>query len=312
MLNHLFGNNSRENKDTARKLVMDENKRMTLWNEHLSTHLLREKLCENFNFKNVDSALQNFEATKDILIQLENLISPEFVNINNEEKNEVEILDDLKKLKTNSELDKLCDDVVYLKQKQSNIIALFDEMLLVLRTELHLIQLLKTNPINSRDLLLKLFEIIFHKEARLYQVFMEKTFRREENKHIHFAIVKIARSIILEEELKEEIESDEEKFVREIVTKMGLSESRNSYRLMAENMYLDLADMAGAPLRNDEDILDGINRLGEFIKDDVVMYNLVKKLKPKYTDLEIKMVILAFRFAFDLGHFDDYNSEFAT
>ena len=77
LLNHLFGSE----KNVAKELVMDDTKRMALWNEHLENYELRENLSRHFNFRNVDKALQDFEATDEVLKQIEALISSELVEI---------------------------------------------------------------------------------------------------------------------------------------------------------------------------------------------------------------------------------------
>ncbi|MBU1200933.1 MAG: hypothetical protein KJ583_04300 [Nanoarchaeota archaeon] len=307
LLNHLFGSK----KGIAKELVMDDKKRMALWNEHLTNYALREKLSKHFNFGNVDKALQDFETTEKVLRQIETLISPELVNIANEEKTDEEILVDLERLKSNSEIEKLSDVVVSVKQKQSALLKLFHGILNVLKVELHLIRLIRKKPSNSRDLLLRLFEIIFHQEARLYKVFREQYFF-EENKHIHGNIVRIARAIILEEEVKEEMETDEEKFVREMVKQMIPDESRRRYRKLGEDIFFILAEMAGAPMPRGEDITEGIKRMEGFMKNDEIMYKIVKKFRPKYDNPKIRGVILAFRKAYNLGHFEELESEFAT
>ena len=67
LLNHLFGGK----KGIAKELVMDDKKRLTLWKQHLSNYYKREQLCKNFNFKNIDKALQDFDATDRILSHIE-------------------------------------------------------------------------------------------------------------------------------------------------------------------------------------------------------------------------------------------------
>lgn len=307
LLNHLFGSK----KDLAKELFMDDNKRMDLWNKHLTNYMLRKQLSKQFNYGNVDRALQNFDTTNEILNQIESLIFPEFVNISDEEKTDKEILADLERLKSMHEIGTLSDAVVSAKQKQSALLKLFREILGVLKVELHLIRLIRKKPKNLRDLLLKLFEIIFHHEDRLYKVFREQDFF-DENKPIHQNIVRIARAIILEEEVKEEMETDEEKFAGEMVKQMIPGESRRRYRKLGEDIFFILADMAGAPMPRGEDITKGIERMEGFMKNDEIMYKIVKKLRPKYDDTKLKAVILAFRQAYNLGHFEGLKSEFAT
>ena len=314
LLNHLFGSK----KDIAKELVMDDNKRMALWNEHLANYALREDLSKHFSFENVDKSLQDFEATDKVLRQSESLISPELVNISNEEKTDEEILADLERLRSMHEVEALSDTVVEVKQKQSALLELFHEILSVLKAELHLMRLIRKKPINVRDLLLRLFKLIFHHEARLYMIFREQYFS-EENKRIHQDIVRIARAIILEEEVKEEMETDEEKFAREMLKQMAPDESRRRYRKLGEDIFFKLAEMAGAPISRGEDIIKGIGdiikgikRMEGFMKNDEIMHKIVKKLKQKYEDTKIRGVILAFRKAYNLGHFKELESEFAT
>ncbi|MDP7505894.1 MAG: hypothetical protein QF362_00420 [Candidatus Woesearchaeota archaeon] len=298
LLNHLFGSK----KSTVKELVMDDNKRMALWNKHIANSKLRENLSKHFNFKNVDNALQDFKATDKILRELESLISPELINIANEEKTDEEILADLEQLKSTNELEKLSKTILSVKQKQSTLLKLFHEIFNVLKAELHLIHLIRKKP--SKALLLKLFELIFRSEPELYRVFREQSFFGE-NKHIHTSIMKIARAILLEEEVKEELESDEEKFVREIAQQMHPDESRRRYRKLGEDIFLTLTEMADESLPKGEDITERMKLINRIMKKDEIMYKIVKKLRPKYDETKIKAVILAFRKAYNLGHFDE-------
>jgi len=305
LLNHLFGSK----KGIAKELVIDDNKRMALWDEYLTNYKLRENLSKHFNFGNIDKALQDFKTTEKLLRQIETLISPELVDIAKEEKTDEEILADLKRLKSNAEIEKLSEAVMSVKQIQAELLKLFHEITNVLKAELHLIRLIRKKP--SKDLLFTLFKIIFHQEARLYKIFREEYFF-EENKHIHTNIMRIARAIILEEKVKEEMETDEEKFAREMVKQMAPDESRRRYRKLGEDIFFELAEMAGAPMPRGEDITEGIKRMEGFMKSDEIMYKLVKKLRSEYDNTKINGIILAFRKSYNLGHFEELESEFAT
>ena len=46
--------------------------------------------------------------------------------------------------------------------------------------------------------------------------------------------------------------------------------------------------------------------------NDKIIYNIIRKLRPKYDDAKIKIVITVFRKAYNLDHFSDLESEFAT
>ncbi len=307
LLNHLFGSKIR----IAKELVMDDNKRMALWDKHLANYVLREKLATQFNYSTVDAAVKNFDATKSILDRIANLISPELVNISGEEKTDNEILEDLERLKNMREIEGIYTDIVLVQQKQAPLRTLFREILTVLKAELHLIKLIGKKPSNVRELLLRLFTIIFHNEAQLYKIFREQYFS-EEHKHVHPIIARIARAIILEEKIKEERETDVEKFARQMVTQMAPGESMRAYRKLGEGIFYELARLAGAPMVRGEDIIAGIVRMEGHIRNDELMYRLVKRLRPKYTDVKIRSVVLAFRRAYSLGHFDGLSAEFAT
>src|SRR3989338_4220253 len=114
LLNHLFGNK----KSIAKELVMDDNKRMNLWRKHISNYYKREALCKHFSFGNIDAALNNFEATRKVLTQIESLIPSELINIRDEDKEDKEILTDLERLKNNAEIGNLIGILVEETRKQ--------------------------------------------------------------------------------------------------------------------------------------------------------------------------------------------------
>ena len=307
LFNHLFGNK----KNVVKELMTKDAQRVELWHEHLKNYELRESLSKQFNYGNVDKAIKDFGTTLQLLRQIESLISPELVTVNDEIKTDQIILEDLKKLKGNREYEILSANILYATRKHQELIKLFQEIYDVLRLELHLIRLIKTHPNNLRSLLLSLFEIIFHREARLYKIFIEQMYF-EEDKNLHAEIVRITRAILLEEEVKEEMEKDEEKFAREILKQMIPTESKHRYRKLGEDIYLKLAEMAGAPMPRGEDLTKGIELMQKFMREDDTMKMVVKRLRPKYDDVKIRGVIIAFRNAYNLGHFEELESAFAT
>jgi len=270
LFNHLFGGK----KGIAKELVMDDKKRMQLWEKHLSNHPEREKLSRNFNYKNIDEAVKDVAATRNVLDQIEALISPELVDIEGEEKTEKEILADLKRFKAPHEIQQLSETIVRAKQRQSNLLKLFHEIFNVLGAELHLIRLIKKHP--AKELLLKLFEIISYHEAELYSVFREGSYFAE-NIHIHQDIQRIARAIILEEKIEEAVETAEEKFVMMVVKSMGSSERKGRYRRLGEDIYHKLAEMVGASeTEHGADFILQLDKIEELMKKDFIMYAIVK------------------------------------
>lgn len=305
LLNHLVGNKTA----IAKEFVMDDKKRMALWQKHLANFSKREELSKRFNFANVDNLVKDFNATSEVLTQIEQLISPELIHIDEEEKTDQEILMDLERLKSNHELDSLTAEVVNIKQKEKLLLALFKELHDVLKAELHLIRLIKKHPVNTKELLLKLFEFIFHREARLNKVFFKENYFVE-NKYLHASVTKIARAIILGQELKEELETDEEKFARTMLQKMVPGESKGTYRKLGEDIYLNLVEMSGAPVSKAVEMLKAITGFENLMKNDKIMFVVVKRLRPRYDDVKVRAAIIAFRQAYNFGHFSELESEF--
>ena len=298
LLNHLFGNK----KSIAKELVMDDNKRMNLWRKHISNYYKREALCKHFSFGNIDNALKYFETTKKVLDQIESLISSELINIKEEDKDDKEILADLESLRSDAEIDDLLGILVEEKQKQTALLSLFKEIHDTLLVELYMIRLIRKKPFNVKEILLKLFTLINNREFMLYKVFNKEYFSNE-NKESHAKIVQFARAIILGQELKEEIETDEEKFAKDMLRLMAPGESKKGYRKLGENIFSLLDNAAEVPLKG-EGILIGIKKMERLMKDDEFIYKLIKKLKPRFDDTKIRAAIIAFRKAYDFGHFE--------
>ena len=288
---------------------MDDKKRMDLWQQHLVNFSERETLSEIFKFSKVDNALKDFENVLNILNQIGSLISSEIISVGEEKKTDEEILADLKRIKDVSGIEKLTETLIYEKNKQVTILELFREIHDLLLAEIHLISLIKRKP--SKDLLVNLFMLISHQEFRLYKVF-RKGYYEEENKSIHAGIVKLANAVILEQELEDFRESEEEIFAKKIIEKMAPSEgeSMHHYRKLAEMIFDELVKMAKESLTEEEDIVDVVSKFEEFLSDDAAIYKLVKKLRPKYEDSKIKLVALAFRSSYGVGHFEDWEEEF--
>ena len=310
LLNHLYGH-TKAGEKTARKLVMDDTQRLQLWQTHLANYLQREQLSKHFSFKNIDAALADFNTTKGILAQIDALILPELITLAGEQKNEAEIMADFQKLRDVPAIQVLIETVIKDRNKNITLPILFGEIHDILLVELHLLKLIRQEPSNLKPLLQQLFELIFAREAPLYQPFREKSYFQK-NKAVHAEITALARAVLLEEKLQEKIETAEEVFAREIVRQMAPQESRRSYRKLAEDMYEVLAERAGAPISKGEDISEAITRMEVDIGNDALMYSIVKKLRPKYDDIKIKGVVLAFRKAYALGHFEELAGMFAT
>jgi len=82
--------------------------------------------------------------------------------------------------------------------------------------------------------------------------------------------------------------------------------------VLAEYMHDDLVEMVGWPLTKGEGFDDALKRMQGLIADDEIMYQIVKKIKPKYKDSKIKAVILAFRKAYSGAYFQKLEADFFT
>lgn len=307
LLNHLFGNKGSR---TAKKLLLEDDQRIKLWEAHLANYAQREALAKHFSFRNIDVAVANFSATQEVLIKIKALINPELVTLDIEEKKETQILVDLKRLRDVPQIEVLLKKVVHDRQKHLTLPLLFGEIHNLLLVELHLLRLVAKNPPNAKTLLLQLFGLIFHNEAMLYKPFREDSYFQED-RAIHAEIMGLARAVLLEEKLQEKVETLEEEFARKMVAHM-YPESGHSYRTLAEEIYSILAEKAGAPVERGEDILQAMDRMKESMKDDALMHLVVKKLRPRYDEVKLKAVILAFRQAYAEGHFLELEAEFVT
>ena len=305
LFNHLFGTK----KNIAKELLVDNAKRESLWNETVKNYEQKRTLAKQFNYANADNALQNFSRTTITLNAIVDLINPDLVTVADEEKNEDEILADLQSLKVIGN-DTLLETIILAKEKEGALRKLFSELFLVLTLELHLIRVIKEHP--KKELLLELFKLIFSNEMMLMKVFNEEYFF-DERKHHCEQITRIAKAILLEEEIKEEKESDDEKFAKKMVDQMCGIESKGAYRKLGDDLFFNISLAVGAPVSVQYGgVLEGIRRMEQFMKNDDAMYAIVKKARPRYNDAKVKVVITAFRSAYDMGAFIDLEHLFAT
>jgi len=285
---------------------MDDKKRMPLWEEHISNFRKREELSKHFGFRNIEKALQDLRATDAILHRIEKLISSELISIGDDEKLEEEILADLDGLVHYENIEELTRTVIQEKRKQASLISIFREIHNVLKTELHLLRRIR-NKIKEKDLsklkelLLELWKLINQNEFRLYKVFQEEFFL-EESKPARPEIARLAKAILLQEKLEEEMETAEERFAREIVKKMSPDESKRTYVRLGEEIFGALAERAGPPIS--DDVVETVEKMNRFVGDEAVLQKIIRRLRPKYDEVMVKAVALAFRKAYDMGHFE--------
>jgi hypothetical protein len=281
----------------VKKLEMDKKQLLTLWQQHLENYQKREELCKHFSKNNINNTLKNFDVTISILEQIKALISLEIINIDNEEKLDKEIITDLEKLKPLRELERLTGNFVHERNKQTTLLSIFQEIHDILKIELHLITLIKKRPSNVKELLFQLFTLIFRNEAELYKPFMEHSFFEKEK---YFELLKIITATLNQKEVESEtVEEALNKILAEkVLEQMRVSEEElNEYRELGEDIYIFLANIAIKQLP-EGDIVDIKGKMDELVKDNTLLYKIIKKLKSKYDDEKINAVIIAFHEAF--------------
>lgn len=310
LFNHLFGNLP----SVAREVRFDSQKRLQLWLEHLANYSERERLSSSFSFRNVDAALQDFDGLIQVLGSIERLIGSDIIDIEGEEKTESEILADLKRLVGHSsDYEQLHDSILEEDSTQKVLLAIFQRIHDVLKAELHAIKLIRQKPGNVRELLLLLFQLVFQREAILYKRFSPASFR---DKLLADKVGRIANAILLEQEFKEEVNADENAFVRRMVTGMGNAESRNRFRVLAESIHDELLERTGAPWRTANEFERGFKEFQGLIGSDgalaEIIAGVIRKRHLRYRQEDIPVILKAFRQSYDRGHFDDLGSEFYT
>ncbi len=310
LLNHLFGNMS----SVVGEVRLDSQKRLQLWQEHLANYPERERLSSSFSFRNVDAALQNFDWLIQVLGGIERLIARDLIDIEGEEKAESEILADLKRLVGNSnDYTRLNDSVLEEENTQKALLLIFQRIHDVLKAELHVIKLIRQKPGNVRELLLMLFQLIFHREALLYRRFSPASFR---DKLLADKVGRIATAVLLEQEFKEEANADEIAFVTRMVAGMGHADSKNRYRLLAESIFAELLEKTGAPWGTADEFERGFREFEELIGNDGalagIIADVIRKRHFRYRQEDIPFILKAFKQSYDRGHFNDLQSEFST
>ena len=305
IFNHLFGGR----KGLARELVSDSEKLIELWKTHLRLYRRKKILAKRFSFKHIEDLLKNPERLEKALKRIEKVVMNEIINIEGEEKLEEEIITDLKKLNSEETYQEIMDWTIEIgkeKNIQTNILNIFGRLHQVLSTELHIIRIVKKrilekNYQNIKDLLLGLFQLIFHREDYLYDAFDSEAFR---NKNVPLQVEKIVRAILLEEKLEKEELIVEDKFLRLMVKVMGKEKSSTNYRKLGKNIYSDIMKEAGAPFMGEDAVNKGLEKFVKMAGDDNFLQALIKKHRPDFDDKKTKRVMEAFRKAEILGHFD--------
>ena len=310
LFNHLFGSK----KSLAKELEMDAKKRMALWKDHIENYFDRKDLASSFDFNRVGKAIADWPSLMSKLDQIEALISKEIITVENEEAVDAEVIADLKHFASGESVDEseeLQGTIIAESNKENPMLELFKKLHHMLNVELQVIRLIRQKPANVKDLLTGLFRTICINENEAMAIFEKDNYG---SKAKYEKVSGIARAIILEEDLKGEVESDKSKFVKIIeseeskfISKMVKGtedpESKSQHRKLAEQIYDTLANLVHSHVTS-RDPLNNLKALERLIANDSVMISVIRRCRPKYTDEKVRWVMQAFRKAFDLAHFE--------
>ena len=303
-------------KSIAKESKYDAEKLANLLEKNFENYPEKRSIARKFSKDVIDSTLLNVNAVFEALTKMEGLISKELVNIDEEERDEKEVLADLEIMissKSREEIFKLNDQIVLELEKQAAFVKLFAKIHDALKLELHVIRIVLKNPKNIKELLINLFSLVYNREDDLYTIFMRKSFGKDED----FQKIKnIANKFILEARIEKEIQSEEDKFIGSMVKAMSNEESKHRYRILGEDIFDMLLEEAGAPWSTGNEFEKGFKLFDELVQNDKTLYDIINKIIKsrhlKYTDAQIPLIMKAFRKSFDLGHFVNLESGFAT
>ncbi|HLG23941.1 MAG TPA: hypothetical protein VI564_03370 [Candidatus Nanoarchaeia archaeon] len=299
LLNHLFGNR----KTISREILIDNSRCRDLWEQHVKDFRTRETLVSYFNYKNIGQALSDLPALEAKLDEIKKLISKDLIDIESEEISEEEILTDLG-IVYRYKIITLTDSIGEESQIQKHVMELLEKLYHFLRLELHIIALIKKKvnqdgyKANIRGLLLELFKLISQKEWHFYVPFKEEKFGMKAK---YEAIRETVVAILLGQELEEEVESAEDRFVREAIGHMQEG-SKHKFMKLAKQLYASLLKMSGAPFGSAKEADRGLKKLELHIHDVGLISQIISERSRKLTKDEIGWLAQAFIKAYDKGH----------
>jgi len=300
---------SKDVDEDADKIMALKQKNLSLWENHLSSFKIRYRLAYDLNYSEFKKSDWNIEKSLKIVSQIGVTLSPEIITIENGEKNEKEIIAEIKKLSTIGDIKGLCHKLIEEKNKEESMLKIFHEIHQTLKTELYIMKFIIKKPQNVIDMLITLRNLIRNNEYELYPVFMgHGNYDFQYNPRLLETMHEIAKAVLFREKWVEKKESADEAFAKELYSKMSEKESNNAYRTLGEKIFMELVDMI-KDSRKEGDTSNDIEELLPLMENGSVMYNIIKKLRPKYSDEKIRIIIETFKECFVDRHFEDLEGE---
>lgn len=281
LLNYLF----KDKEDIAKEIGIDAETRIKVWKEYLDSYDKKYGLAAN---------LLKSAGSMQIVQDIEILIPKELVDIEKEKKNEKEILKDFKMLTSTKWSNRIVDlkDVIIDEKESESIYEILKRLFRLLKTELHTIKIIKQNPKKYEDYSHYLCVLIITAEFKINTLFGH-ILVKEKHKDTQELVHKIIRG----EHISKEIETEERKLVKKFRAIMG-EESHHELRQLAHIIYEELLKYM-VHFAND---MPAEQRLSEFVNNDKILSDIIRKYHPRFSKEKIQAIIKAFRWVFEHGN----------
>lgn len=290
-------------KKTGRLEQKVKQRRIQVWEKNRDNAKKRYALAVPINFTNTTIFADKLGFMR-LLKQIEATISPELVALSGEEEIEREILADLESLKKHEESRSLANQLADAEEKEKPLVILLSRMCKILKLELHYLRVMRSWPVDVKDIYLNHFRQLILSEFPLYAVFDKTCY--PDAPELYKEIESVVKAVIFQEEVKKRVKKEATGFAGKILSEMEAG-SKRQYRKLAEAILDGLIEEAGGPF---DDWDRGVHQVEQLMKDNGLMTRLVRKLKPKYTPSQVTAVISAFRQFYGSEKFDDLEEEF--
>jgi len=295
------------------EISVRENERINFFLKHIESYKERVNLSKSFNYAKATLIAKNPALIREVLEKIRITLSKDFHFVEDSDKNATEILLDIANLHTDQIMGDLMHAIVDEKNKEDNLRKMFVEMERIISAELRLITVIlntdstKTNEIEK--LLLELYKLIYEREVEVNAVFRTEMYGSESKKK-HERVMKAVGQLIIGQKVEELAESEAEIFARKVTSKLVDPQGNTRYHKLAMSIFKTLCKLAGYPDSN-IDVLDVTTRIGKYMEKDVIMRDIITKIRPDLKSFEIDGIIFAFREVYGNGHFEEVVSDIA-
>jgi len=299
---------------TAHEVEIDAEQRVHLFKQHLESYAVRENLVRFFDFGEIRNGrcFENLTELANVLRKIDATISRSIITEREVERLDEEILNDLERLRDRTEITQVNIGLGITEEKgvKDFFKKLHDLLLVEVETVRMLLRNISEKNECPRELLTRLFQIIFHDEAFLYERFkMNSKYAFE---HANETVREIVQAFLLGKKIEQKEKAAEQHFVHNMRERMGKRSSKE--RALGERIFLLLLEQAEAPWRDVDEWEKGIKEFERLIESDHDLDNIIRKAikRRKYSAQDVSLIREAFRAATSDGHFEELEGEFYT